>query len=440
MSIQKKVLDIYSFIKENVYLCRDDVSVSGVRLNSTLLFGLLTALNGGKDLIYGEYGLGKTTSSENIISLVYGFPKEVVIATELKGNPEQTEEKIVGRPNLGMLNQGREEVIWSYFVLMGPKIIDELNRLTSSKQNVLLEGVDRGMWKYLNDLLENPSLSVFSTANYADAGNYEIIPPLLDRFDIAVESKHPGINNLRLLDFVVDQNLLVDKEISGKMMDLMDNEKDFSRLNAQLNSLRAAYRDRIGQKISLDLLTDEEIIQAKNEIGALRKMQSMDALLFNDMSMSELTTCQTFGQKRSNESCKDSCHYKDYLCSKVINCLSVRTNNSLKKYSAALAWLLGSPEVTSEHLAFVLPYAVWHKINFKKDYLEQFQEEERGPDGDPLPLYVAKKSVEDLKKRFSKNKSIQERMVKGIYENHSELVKEILSKSDHPVFREYVKS
>ena len=49
-------------------------------------------------------------------------------ASEVGGHPEQTEEKIVGRPDLGKLNQGQEEVVWSSFVQLPVKIVDEINK------------------------------------------------------------------------------------------------------------------------------------------------------------------------------------------------------------------------------------------------------------------------------------------------------------------------
>lgn len=64
MKSQEKVRNLYDQIKERFYLCRDDLEVAGERFNSALLFGTLTELNRGKQLMYGEYGGGKTTSAE----------------------------------------------------------------------------------------------------------------------------------------------------------------------------------------------------------------------------------------------------------------------------------------------------------------------------------------------------------------------------------------
>lgn len=433
MNLQEKVWNIYSYIKDNVYLCKSDMTVDDIRLNSALLFGVMTSLVNGKQLIYGEYGLGKTTSSENIISMMYGIPKEVVLASTLKGNPEQTEEKMIARPNLGDLNKGIENVIWSDFVLVGPKIIDELNRIPAGKQNILLEGTDRGIWKYLNDFLQNDSLAIYSTSNYKDSGNNDVIPPLLDRFDVAVESKHPGINNLRFRRAGSRTDLLYDKDISSKMFELMTNEKDYSIMMKQFRNLRDDFKKRLSQKLNTDLLTLDEHDDVREQI--INMHIGKEGYMFYDLFTSELTTCQIYGQKRSNEHCKTGCHFSDYLCNKISNCLSVRSDSSIKNYSSALAWLFGKKEVTSEYLAAVLPYMLWHKTQFKREYLEEFENQDRK---DPLQLHVAKESVLAMQRRFVEIKPLQESIISAMRKGDIQAAKNIVSQSDNPLLIEYL--
>jgi Mg-chelatase subunit ChlI len=433
MNLQQKIWNTYSYIKDNVYLCRPDITIDDYPLNSALLFGIMTSLVNGKQLIYGEYGLGKTTSSENIISMLYGFPKEVVLASSLKGNPEQTEEKMIARPNLGDLNKGIETVIWSDFVLVGPKIIDELNRMPASKQNILLEGTDRGIWKYLNDFLQNDALAIYSTSNYKDSGNTEVIPPLLDRFDVAVESKHPGINNLRYRRVTSRADALYDPEIAEKMFKVMIDEKDYAVMNKKIRNLRLDYNSRLKSKINLELIDVDEQSAAKNQI--MNMGVSKEGHMFYDLFTAELTSCQVYGQKRSNEECKTGCHFSNYMCNKVSNCLSVRSDSSVKNYAAALAWLFGKKEVTDEHLAAVLPYAIWHKTQFKKEYLDEFETQERK---DPLQLHVAKQSVDAMMRRFVEIKPLQEDMINAMRKGDVSKAKSIVSRSDHPVIPEYL--
>ena len=107
---REKIRGIHDFIKENLYFNRPDLEIKGEKFNSALILSLLTGLNRGKELIIGEPGLGKTTSAEYVGSLLYRIPIGLIWGSEVSGHPEQTEEKIIGRPDLGKLNRGTEEV------------------------------------------------------------------------------------------------------------------------------------------------------------------------------------------------------------------------------------------------------------------------------------------------------------------------------------------
>ena len=137
-SLRNKVLQIYRYIRAHLYLNRPDMTVTGEQFNSALLMSLLVGLCRGKALIIGEPGLGKTTSVEYVGALLYRIPLGTIWKGEVSGHPEQTEEKIVGRPDLGKLNLGKEVVVWSHFALLPVKIVDEINRLPETKQSMIL--------------------------------------------------------------------------------------------------------------------------------------------------------------------------------------------------------------------------------------------------------------------------------------------------------------
>ncbi|MBT3603815.1 MAG: hypothetical protein HN521_12165, partial [Candidatus Latescibacteria bacterium] len=126
---QNTVQEILSFIQDRLYFNRADLEVKGEKYNAALLFSALTGLLGGKALIVGEPGLGKTTTAEYVGALLYRLPLGMIWEAEVSGHPEQTEEKIVGRPNLGALNRGEEDVVWSAFARLPVKVVDEINRL-----------------------------------------------------------------------------------------------------------------------------------------------------------------------------------------------------------------------------------------------------------------------------------------------------------------------
>src|SRR3989344_1955030 len=92
--LQPKVKALYDALRNDFYLCR-------------------------------EYGGGKTTSAEYLNSMFNGLPLDLVKRVAIRGNPQLTEEKMIGRPHYGKMHQGQEDVVWQHFVLVGPKIFDE---------------------------------------------------------------------------------------------------------------------------------------------------------------------------------------------------------------------------------------------------------------------------------------------------------------------------
>jgi hypothetical protein len=371
--------------------------------------------------------------------MMYGIPRRVLLSSTLKGTPEITQEKALGRPDLGKLNQGIEDVIWSYFVLLEPKIIDEFNRIPETKQNLLLEGMDRGNWQYLNEMITCGDVPIFATINYKDSGNTRLVEAVVDRFEVAVESKHPRVNNMRLIrhnyaNKSLNDKILEDKEVEAKMYEVMRSSKPYADIRKELNELQDSFRKTVEKRTGLELISAKEIDEIEHEIKKLP--MSKEADLFLDMIVSEMYSCSMFGQKRSNEACVSSCHYQELLCGKKTNCDSVRTSFSEVKYSKSLAWLLGDKQVDTKHIATVLPYLLWHKMRFVDNYMNEFKEDQRD---DPLQLHVTKKAVNDLMQRFSKMKDAQEKMYDLMAADKLKEAKELADKADHPVFHDYLR-
>src|SRR3989339_180449 len=79
---------------------------------SPLLFATLTSLlNHGTMLITGAPGVGKTTGAEFAGHFFTGTPLEEILAAEIQGHPQQTEEKMVARYELGKLISSGQEVV-----------------------------------------------------------------------------------------------------------------------------------------------------------------------------------------------------------------------------------------------------------------------------------------------------------------------------------------
>ena len=273
MDLQTKVEGLYAAVSDGFYRNIPELEVTTgktrAKYNSALLFSTLTALNNGKILLFGEYGGGKTTSSEYVLSLFRGIPLDILQSAQIRGHPELTEEKTVGRPDLAKMNRGiGEEVVWEFFPLLPGHIIDEINRIPESKQSIILEGVGRGIWRYLREIIFTGKTPLFATNNYADKGNMELIPPMKDRFDVAVESRFPGVEHS--LDIMLDYENPLDErlrneDISAQMREAL---QDGRTARERLAPLLEQYRGHLAQSLGVETLSAAELRQISEEIRA----------------------------------------------------------------------------------------------------------------------------------------------------------------------------
>ncbi len=385
MALQNKVLCLYGVIKNDFYLCRDDLSVGGEKFSSSLLFGVLTELNKGNQILFGEYGGGKTTSAEYLHSVFHNIPIDIVRRSVIRGNPQLTQEKTVGRPDYGRMHQGQEEVIWQNFVLIQPKLVDEFNRIPESNQSMLLDGVDRGEWGYLNSHIAQGRQPFFATCNYEDRGSNTLIPPLLDRFDVATESKFPGVSNAIAISNSWNngkEGILKDPKISREILDLLNSKKPYEEISPGLKKLSDSFGAEL-KKRNLDTLTEQELVAVDKEIESTGL--DGDAVTYLGFLISELNQHPKYGQKRSNDPI--SSEEGHYLYNLVKGSGSRRLDKSIVRYSKALAWLQGKKQANLEHVLTVAPYALWHRIRLTEETINKFKDDTRE---DPLALHAVK--------------------------------------------------
>jgi MoxR-like ATPase len=430
-TVRQKAQDVYGFIAENLYFNRPDMTVGEESFNSALLFGLLTALNRGKELIIGEPGLGKTTSAEYIAAMSYRLPLGLIWASEVSGHPEQTEEKIIGRPDLGRLNKGEEVVVWSYLAQLPVKIVDEINRLPETKQSMILDGVDRGNWEYLNDVIINEEYCLFATANYQDRGTNTLIAPLIDRFDVMVESKHPG-PNMALMIGMKDkyENVLRSREYEREFQEILLERGDYHEKMRGIDTLCNRFGEHMEREHGVRMLSQDERREARECMKELPL--DLDANAFLRTVIAELSFCYKYGQKRSDEHCEEGCHYTGFLCHHLKNCISNRFPISVRSYSQALAWLIGAEEVAIEHIKAVLPYTMAHRLQLKEDYVAQKQTDTRE---DPFQVYIAKEMVNEMYRRYNEQSSHIKNALAVGYQTISGKDLEPIE-GDHPIYVE----
>ena len=433
-ALRKTVREIYNFIQENLYFNRPDIEIKGEPFNSALLISLMTGLCQGKELIIGEPGLGKTTSAEYICALLYRFPLGTIWGSEVPGHPEQTEEKIIGRPDLGKLNQGEEVVVWSHFAMLPIKIVDEINRLPETKQSMILDGVDRGNWEYLNEAIINQEFCLFATANYQDRGTHTIIAPLIDRFDVMVESKHPGPNLAFHIGTQDSSDLTLRQEdLEEEFQHVMSERLPYRMQMERIEKLCDRFGKALAKEPGIQTLSraDRQSIRSQKEEIAF----DLDSNAFLRLVLSELSFCCRFGQKRSHERCEEGCHFTEYLCYAVQNCISNRLPISVRSFCQALAWLLGDEEVDLEHLKAVLPFTLAHRIQWKEDAVAQREKEARS---DPLEMYMAKEAVKETHRRYmEQGPQVKNALAAACRIAEGQEIEPI--QGDHPIYWEILK-
>lgn len=315
-ALREKALQIYSYISDHLYLNRPDMIINGEAFNAALLMSLLVGICRGKALIIGEPGLGKTTFVEYLSTLLHQIPLGIIWQGEVCGHPEQTEEKIIGRPDLGKLNLGEEVVIWSYFAQLPIKIVDEINRLPETKQSMILNGVDRGIWEYLNEAIINREYCLFATANYEDRGTNTIIAPLMDRFDALVESRHPGANLSGLLGANGDREKLLRNEgLEIEFQRVLSQPSAYENRVEKLNTLSDQFGSFLSKEANIPSFSCTERCMVQDAGSGISFDVDFNAFL--RLVIAELSFCHQYGQKRSGENCREGCHFNGYLCGRI---------------------------------------------------------------------------------------------------------------------------
>lgn len=319
--------------------CSDKLKGRKVYLVETL--AVINALvDRGTMMLYGGHGGGKTTLAKYLGQIFCHLSKDKIEDCILRGHPQLTEEKILGSLDFAQITNnkplnkyGKIDVVWNTFVDSEWKIIDEINRLSPYAQNILLSLLAEGSVKYQDESRIVPPFTLYATLNPKDNANVELSLPFKDRFALALPITMPDYDSFSTIG-KRDKNTRAKLEEYLPNVDLPEVQKDIKSISytpeAELfiNYIIASYR------------------------LCMRASKESNDTLSVDKNLCE--NCRMKGEEK--------------VCNKIKQPLSVRVKEDLYRYGKALAWFLGAPQVTTEHIMILAPYMIWHRTVLSKKF------------------------------------------------------------------------
>src|SRR4029077_12413772 len=117
------------------------------------------------------------------------------------------------------------------------------------------------------------------TANYQDQGTNTLVPPLLDRFDIVVESKHPGANIAAMIgQSSAREHLLRHPDSEGAFLEALLRPRN-GRKAVEVEPLHQRFAKVVHERCGVVMLSRSERHAVRQEIATLTMTLEANALL-----------------------------------------------------------------------------------------------------------------------------------------------------------------
>jgi len=355
----------------------DEIIIKGKKqgFNPAVMLTIAADMVGGRVLYKGDYGFGKTTLPKIYTALARGIPMEVVQLATFQGHPEVSKFDLLGLPDLGKLNEGKERIIWSFAHLFDmPVIFDEFARIPEGKQGIVLSCIEEGVSKIGNNILFANGRPLYATANFIDDGNSDIIPPILDRFDFLMFNEYEGV-----LQTIKAQGAVQEKRVRNDLyldqtdclsilVDIVKESVDSDRfVESQKKIPKKILQDYAKHLNKLGLpepLTLEERATLKEQIAEIPFVKGPEnPEYFLHCLIAEINSSRKYGVKRSEdppiieEGGKDELRDKGTVSKHVQYPISPRIWR-ITDFAKAIALYAGEKKVTMGIIKAILPYAL----------------------------------------------------------------------------------
>jgi MoxR-like ATPase len=343
---RKKIELLIASLEElRLHVGRKDLAVGEQRVNAQLFFSLANAcLRGRAILLYGGMGANKTTLVNLLGSSFLSMDLDHVEDLMVTGHPEQTEEKIVGFLDPRQWTKPSEEetqVLWTAWAQSKWKLINEINRFPSGKQNLFLEILQKRKIVYAGQVCRPGDTCYFATMNPEFSATYPLDEALLDRISACVPAAQP--------------NFLAGLALSERVREVRDLAEELPRFTPQ-------------EFEALPGIVAEKRLKSQVELAIL--------CLVRDFTLCERAPAydktQLSGSMPSMGLCS-GCHYynnPEALCWQVDEGLSDRVRQDLRAFCRAFSYLLDR-DADLPVLKAIAPYIIWHRTTPLRSVLER---------------------------------------------------------------------
>ena len=317
--------------------------------SSNVLLPLLTFAVGGKCLMVGGPGRGKTTVAV-LMGVLAGISSDDVRRGVQQGQPQLTISDLVGIPLprdlINAASLAEIGIAWRQWLTRPVKIIDEYNRIPTKTQSALLTMVAEGYVESHDQMHKtNPDRGVeswFFTANDdTGGGTFPVIQALRDRMDVTVQA---ASFNSRFLDELVTRVEAGEKPEEHVPAELVFAAQEQDRMRTGIRRVPVPAADR--RRLEF-FLSHFEFVQHG---GRRFEYRTKDTVATAGGRVAEIIDTNSGADLAAD------------LGAQTVNGLSVRALQTLILYSKAMAWFRGAEAVGIEDVAAMLPFVLRGKL------------------------------------------------------------------------------